>query len=357
MICKYCLTKIDDDSVFCENCGNRVTDIGNNDETQLIPKVEEKVIPSRSAAFAANGGKPPEKDFSKLLAEIYDEKEQEMPPAAEAEEHVDAGDEIRTEAEEENCVGAANDGKEDIWVSPDVLLPAKPEPAVPVFCMACGRKLPDGAAFCDMCGTPTGEVSPVDMTNMRAKPKVALPILKEYFVKPADAIDKAVSPDAFSLGAGILLIKDLLLALIAALCIEQLSPVMKGSWLLAGDTFGFGAKLFLILILADVILLALVFGAGILFKAAGTVRETVAVCGTASLLPAVLWMITLLMQAFAPAVSLCAVMISVAVSAVFLGRAIGTSAKIKDSEAMYMMILVMIVYIAVIYGGMTWMIA
>ena len=42
MICKYCLTKIDDDSVFCENCGNRVTDFGNNDETQLIPKVEEK---------------------------------------------------------------------------------------------------------------------------------------------------------------------------------------------------------------------------------------------------------------------------------------------------------------------------
>ena len=329
MICKYCLTKIDDDSVFCESCGNRVGEIGNNDETQLIPKVDEKVVPSRSAAFAARAGKVPAAEE----ADVPDNTEcEDLPPETKVKE---------------------------VWVSPDVLLPVpeKDEPAKQIFCMACGKPLPKGAAFCALCGTPTGEVSPVDLPNMKVKPKVVLPILKTYFVKPAEAIGKAVSADALSLGAGILLIKDLLLALIAALCIEQLAPAMKGSWLLAGDAFGFGAKLLLMLILADVILLGLIFGAGILFKSACTVRETVAVCGTASLLPALLWIITLLMQAFAPAASLCAAMISLAVSVVFLGKAITAAAKIKDSEAMYMTVIVMIVYIAVIYGGMTWMIA
>ena len=329
MICKYCLTKIDDDSVFCESCGNRVSDIGSNEETQLIPKVEEKVIPSRSAAFAAKAGKAPAASEDEAVENTGCE---DFPPGTKVKE---------------------------VWVSPDVLLPVpeEPEPAGQIFCMACGNQLPKGAAFCAMCGTPTGEVSPVDLTNVKVKPKVAIPILKEYFVRPAKAIDKAASADAFSLGAGVLLIKDLLIALIAALCIEQLAPVMKESWLLAGDAFGFGAKLFMLAVCADVILIALIFGAGILFKAAGTVKETVAVCGTAALLPAILWLITLLMQAFAPAEGLCAAMISLAVSVIFIGKAIGTAAKLKDSETMYMITVVMIIYIAVIYGGLTWIIA
>lgn len=345
MICKYCLTKIDDDSVFCESCGQRVAEAGNNEETQLIPKVEEKVIPSRSEAFAANGGRPPERDFSKLLAEIYDDEDPETEPEEVIEEPAEeAPEETGTEAKEE-------------WLSPDVQLPAEPEPPAQVFCMACGRKLPEGAAFCDQCGTATGEVGNAGSGRSRAKEPVVLPILKEYFVRPASALEKAASGQVLPLGAGVLLIKDILIALISALSMDALDPLIGGSRIMSADAFGFGAKVFLIMLLADLILLGLVFGTGIVFKAAGTFKETAAVCGTAFVLPSLLWIITLILTAFAPQVCVPAAAVSLTVTTVFTGKAIAAAGKTDENKIMYMTAVVMAVYVAVIYGGLTWMIA
>lgn len=393
MICKYCLTKIDDDSVFCESCGSRVREAGNNDETQLLPKVQERVKPSRSAAFAANGGKPPAQkavavgneekpaekdvrvnDISKLLAEIYDyedEQEKKIEPADELEVTAATEPEFTaepvpepdSEAEPEQVHPAEDIPDPDDEEIPatcilgDVELPAEPKPVVSVFCMACGRKLPKGAAFCDICGTPTGDVEPAEIKRRKIKNSIAVPILKEYFVKPASALEKADCEEAFTLGTGVLLIKDILMALIAALCMNPLTPVLEGSWLLSADSFGFGAKIFLIAVLADVILLALIFGTGILFKAAGSFKEIASVCGTAVMLPAILWMIALILTAFAPQVSLPAAAVSLAVTVVFTGKAIVITGKADENKAMYMVAVVMVIYIAVMYGGLKWMIA
>ena len=223
--------------------------------------------------------------------------------------------------------------------------------------MACGRRLPEGAAFCDVCGTATGAVEPAEIRRRQAKNSIALPILKDYFPKPADAIEKAANEEAFSLGAGILLVKDILIAFIAAICMGKLASVLEGSWLLSGDAFGFAAKVFLMAVLADIVLLALVFGIGVAFKAGGTIKEITGACGTAYLLPAVLWLIALVLQACEPVVGMCVTLISVAISAIFIGKAIHAVSKINGNKAIYMTAAIFAVYIALIYGGLTWMIA
>lgn len=300
MICKYCLTKIDNDSVFCESCGSRVKEIGNNDETQLIPKVD---------------------DLQEVLEDGPDD-------TLVQEDIKDEGDEL--ERSKDNLVQEA------------------------LFCMACGRKLPDGAAFCDICGTPTGAVAPVEIR--RRKNSIALPILKNYFVKPAETIEKAASEDAALLGASILIIKDILTAVISALCMSSLIEGIIDSWILSGDAFGFAAKVFLLAMLADVILVALLFGIGIVFKAAGSIMEIIGACGVSYLLPSIIWLLALALKGFIPEISLGISLIGLVISALFLGKAIEAVGKIKKDKSMYMVVVILTVYVTLIYGGLIWII-
>lgn len=386
MICKYCLTKIDDDSVFCESCGSRVQEIGNNDETQQIPKVEElkenriETVSENGALYVDSKRDVPVSDISKLLSEIYDDEEdedeepkrrialkREEETVLEKEEPEDKNDMVTVlqyESDPEPTEGEADDSEilpqeEDLKEKQKLQQEFKyenfdsPEP-VSVFCMACGRKLPDGAAFCDACGTPTGKVLPLE--NGRRRNSIALPILKKYFVKPAEMIEKAAHEEAAGLGAGILVVKDILTAVIAALCMEQLTAGMTDSWILSGDAFGFGTKIFLLTVLTDTILCALVLGIGKLFRAKGNVKEIIAVCGVAYLLPAILWLLALALSGFVLLVGMCIALVALTTGVLFMGKAIDAAGKIEKNKSMYMTALILVIYIALIYGGLIWII-
>lgn len=379
MICKYCLTKIDDDSVFCESCGSRVQEIGNNDETQLIPKVEElgktsvNGTPSGAASSAGHEKDIPVSDISKLLAEIYDEEDQIY---EESETEIVNGEEKTELAKDvtDNVIPDlqyedTTEHEEQAMETECDSMPVKVEEefheyecsdmneAAPLFCMACGRRLPEGAAFCDTCGTPTGAVSPGEIRRRKTKNSIAMPILKGYFIKPAETIEKAVSEETAALGAGIFIIKDILAAVISALCMTRLTAGMADSWILSGDAFGFAAKVFLLAVLADVILIAILFGMGIIFKAAGTVRELIGVCGVSSLLPSILWLLALVLKGFVPVVSIYVSLAAVIISVLFIGKAIDASGRMKANRSMYMTAITLIIYMALIYGGFKWMIA
>lgn len=361
MICKYCNTKIDADSIFCENCGERVQEIRKNDETQLIPAAEpaKPVVPSRSAAYAAkaaaaselspeSAAKQPQKDIrvkdiSKLLAEIYDAEEEEQKtkekqPAQSAEPVKET---VTEPAPEKEAGASPEDGG---------------EPA-PVFCMACGKMLPAGAAFCDTCGTATGTVTPVEIRRRRSKESAAVPILKEYFKKPAEAIDKAASQDALSLGIGIFAAKDVLFAILAAVLMPQLTAGMEESWLLSGDAFGLAAKVLIVMVLADLIMVGLVFSADLTFKGAGGIKEIIAACGTANILPAITGLLALVLYAFAPMAGECAALVTLACGVLFSGKAISAVYRLKENKTMYAVLAVLAIYTIIIYGGLTWIIA
>lgn len=358
MICKYCMTEIDDDSVFCESCGSRVKEIindtGNNDETQLIPKITDADEGETEADVRVS-------DISKLLSEIYEDEEDEKKVEIAEEPIIESEQEDEPEDEElpdhdpqvEN-EAFVSDGASDN-ANATVVTYFEEQPKY-IYCMACGKKLPYGAAFCDECGTETGAVSPKEIRKRKIKNSSVVPILKGYFPRPAESIENAASYEPFSLGAGILVAKDILLAVIAAIFMNRLTAGIEDSWIMSGDAFGFAAKVFLLSILTDIILIALVVLIGIPFKSGGNIRSITAACGTGYLLPAILWLATVVLQAFAPVAGECLAVITMVVFVLFIGRAIESAARIKKNKAMYMVAAVIAIYTALLYGGLIWII-
>lgn len=219
----------------------------------------------------------------------------------------------------------------------------------PLFCMACGEALPQGAAFCAICGTPTGEVAPKEIHRRRTKQSLALPLLKTYFPKPEDAIQQAATEDAVSIGAAVFAVKALILAIIAAVFLKPLSGLLGESWFTAGDAFGFAAKVFLGVLIGDALMVALIFGAGKLFKQDVSIKALLGTCGIANILPAILWIITLILAATASVAALAVAMIAIAVSTIFTSKSIDAVYNVKDGRSIYIISAVSVVYIAVIY--------
>lgn len=219
----------------------------------------------------------------------------------------------------------------------------------PLFCMACGEPLPQGAAFCAICGTPTGEVAPKEIHRRRTKQSLALPLLKTYFPKPEDAIQQAATEDAVSIGASVFAVKALILAVIAAVFLKPLSGLLGESWFTAGDAFGFAAKVFLGVLIGDALMVALIFGAGKIFKQDVSIKALLGTCGIANILPSILWIITLILAATAPVVALAVSMIAIAVSTIFTSKSIDAVYNVKDGRSIYIISSVSVVYIAVIY--------
>lgn len=215
---------------------------------------------------------------------------------------------------------------------------ASPQQEPFVFCMACGKQLPAGAAFCDACGTPTGEVAPQFSRDKRASQGIVLESLKHVFVKPIQTIEKAASENGFLVGVGFFLLKDVLLAILAAALMGRLTDTLgiADSWIAKGDPFGFGAKIFLCGILADAVWMAILYGAGILFKGGGSVRKLIGACGTASLLPTVLFVVTILLLAvFAPA-GACAAFVAAAICLLSMEKAVEAALRIERERQFYL---------------------
>lgn len=387
MYCENCGARIDDDSMFCENCGVL---IATNEERE--PEEEKEAITDLDELMDLDIGTPSEKSYGitdtdtqvfvkqGFLKEspIYREPapEFEEPVAAEEEiemedtcpepqtpeeeqpeaERKEAGSSVEFQEEKEEAVPAAA-----IFSQPEVLketeIQPEPQPVSepqtdteepetvteqesgddrPLFCMACGRRLPAGAAFCDSCGTPTGEVAPAAV-HRRHGQGIFLELMKGFFVKPAATIERAASEDAFLPGIVFLLIKDVILAILAAVFMGRLSATLGflGAWITGGDAFGFGAKVFLIGIVLDALWIGLVYGAGRLFKGSGSIRELTGACGTASLLTAALLILSIVLASFLPAAAICAEIITAAATVVFMTKAASQAMNMEDERSLY----------------------
>lgn len=220
-----------------------------------------------------------------------------------------------------------------------------------LFCMACGKRLPEGAAFCDACGTPTGEVAPVEIRKRRNGQSLILELIKGFFVRPASVIEKAASEDAFAAGIGFFVVKDVILAVLSAILMNRLiaSLGVQGSWIASGDPFGFGAKIFLCGIILDALWIGILYGAGRLFRLGGSVRALAGAAGTAGLFPSVLLIITVILAAFVPAAAVCAAMITGAAGLIFMVKAVSASFKASENVILYMTAAVAACYTVILY--------
>lgn len=235
--------------------------------------------------------------------------------------------------------------------APETESEEEPELHRQLFCMACGKKLPDGAAFCDACGTPTGEVAPAEIRKRRNSQGVITELIKGFFVKPASIIEKAASEDAFAAGMGFFIVKDVILAVLSAVFMNKLTASlgMLGAWLVGGDPFGFGAKIFLCGIILDALWIGILYGAGRLFRLGGSVKALIGATGTAGLFPAALLIITVILAAFVPAAAVCAAMVTAAAGLVFMTRAVSVSFKSGENVMLYMTAAAAACYVVLIY--------
>ncbi|MCB6993350.1 zinc-ribbon domain-containing protein [bacterium 210820-DFI.6.37] len=273
----------------------------------------------------------PESGFSSrlqaLLSRKREKEEAEQDPAPEEAPPIEAEPEADQELEPEE--------EEKPQINPASFAP---EVTPPMFCMACGKKLPKGAAFCDACGTPTGEVAPVEIRRRGNKQSMILELMKGFFAKPASTIEKAASEDAFAAGVGFFIVKDVLLAILSAVFMKKLTASLGAlsGLLLSGDPFGFGTKIFLCGIVLDGLWIALLYGAGRLFKQKCSVKELVGAAGTAALLPAVLLLITVILAAFAPDIAICAAVITGVTGLTFMTKAVAAVFKAGENGILYM---------------------
>lgn len=223
-----------------------------------------------------------------------------------------------------------------------------------LFCMACGKQLPTGAAFCDVCGTPTGEVAPIRIPKKRADHKIALEILRNIFVKPSEVIKKAASEDAFYVGIGFFVIKDLILAILGAVFMGRLiiSLSIGDFWLIGGgEPFGFAAKIFLCGILLDALWIGILYGGGILFKAECSIRQLTGACGTASLFPAIVLIVVAVLFAFVPVAGLCAIIAAAAVGLIGMVKAADAALDIDENKRFYLLLAVSVCYIIIVFAA------
>ncbi len=225
----------------------------------------------------------------------------------------------------------------------------------PLFCMACGKPLPKGAAFCDACGTRTGAVSPAEIRSRRqSRQGLALGLLADFFVKPESTIERAADETASLSGVAFFLLKDVILAVLAAAFMKKitLSLGLFGSLLIGGDSFGFAAKVFLGAIVMDALWIGILFGAGYLFQTDCPIKILIGACGTASLLPTALLIVATLLIAFVPAIASEAIVVTMLVALIAMTKAAAAAFIPPQDRLLYMMAVATSAYAIVIVAAM-----
>lgn len=268
------------------------------------------------------------------------------PPAYRAPELEERGEAERQERPEDRSAG---DEAEESGTG-ETVETGEAEVAA-LFCMACGRQLPRGAAFCDACGTPTGEVAPAGVQRKRTVRGIIPGFMKHIFSAPVQTIEKAASEEMLAAGIGFFVVKDIVLAVLAAVFMGRITAALGigGSWIAGGDPFGFGAKVFLCGILIDALWIALLWGGGVLLKASCSVKDVIGACGTANIFPAVILMIAAILLAVSPTVGLCAVLIAAAVAVVSMTTAAQVALELEENRRLYLIFAVTACYILLLY--------
>lgn len=361
MYCDNCGARIDDDSVFCENCG-------------VLVKQEELVTLQGSGKVTKDTAElQPLTDLGQLMDEegfkedftgsqdmdksapSNIEESTELPEPIESEQ-IDAKNALEEAAEvslnemdseEFSNQPECNEPVDEERASEQAEIEVKAEkvdaddmaqPAA-LFCMACGRKLPDGAAFCDACGTPTGEVMPPTVHMRNVKQTMFVELVKTFFKKPADTIEKAATEDAFLAGIGFYLIKDVIVAVLSAVFMGSLTAAFGslGELISGGDLFGFGARIFLIAVLMDALWVGLLYGIGLLFRGTGSFKSLVGSCGTASILASALLILTIVLTGVFPAASVCGGIVTIAALIITTNKAVDAVLDLSSNLRIYML--------------------
>lgn len=286
-------------------------------------------------------------EFPEPEAPSHTEYEQEQIEAAVQTEPAETQ---RQERFEENAVYCTQEPAQE----PAQEAPAEEAPAdrAPLFCMACGKRLPEGAAFCDACGTATGEVEPSETYMHRAAGQgMAISLIKDLFLKPASTLEKSAGEDAFVAGTVFFLVKDVILAVLSALFMSKLTVTLGifGSWLINGDPFGFAAKIFLCAVLLDALWIGILYGAGYLFKTHINIKALVGACGTASLFTGVLLIAAVIITALFPPAAFCAAAVTGAVTLVTMTKAASSALKIQADKLIYLMAATGSIYIIILF--------
>ncbi|NBI61628.1 zinc-ribbon domain-containing protein [Clostridiales bacterium] len=226
----------------------------------------------------------------------------------------------------------------------------------PLFCMACGKTLPRGAAFCDACGTRTGAVSPAEIRGRRqSKQGLAFGLLADFFIRPESTIERAADEDACLSGIGFFLFKDVILAILGAAFMKKItiSLGIVGPWLTGGDSFGFAAKVFLCAIVMDALWVGILFGAGYLFRTDCPIKILIGACGTASLLPTALLIIATLLIAFVPPVAMGAIAVTVLATLIVMTKAAAAAFIPPQDRLLYLMVASTAVYAVILVAAMS----
>lgn len=219
------------------------------------------------------------------------------------------------------------------------------------FCMTCGKVLPPEAAFCQDCGTPAGAIDPGAVSG-KAGTGMGINLLKSFFKKPAETIERAAADEGFLSGIGFFLVKDALIAVLAALFAGKVS-VLAGAvsgWLLSSDPFGFAAKIFLCGIVLDALWIAVVWGTGKLFHGYCSVKTLIGACGTAGLFTAVLFIVTILLAAFAPAAAGCGLAVTGAVTLIAMVKAVSSALWNSENQLIFHMAAAVACYSVILFA-------
>lgn len=292
----------------------------------------------------------PKLEAETVESALPEEPEETMEPAASKEPEAP----INKGPETAEAVGKTND---EMGQMPPPIQenPSSGNAYEPLFCMACGKTLPRGAAFCDACGTRTGAVSPAEIRGRRqSKQGLAFGLLAEFFTRPESTIERAADEDACLSGIGFFLFKDVILAILGAAFMKKItvSLGMVGPWLIGGDSFGFAAKVFLCAIVMDALWVGLLFGAGYLFRTDCPIKILIGACGTASLLPTALLIIATLLIAFVPPAAMGAIVVTVLITLIVMTKAAAAAFIPPQDRLLYLMAATTAVYGVILVAAM-----
>lgn len=371
MFCEKCGKQIPDDSVFCEFCGGEVTPLtGAQIKTGQEWKETETVIQvPDDSAFCEYGGEETDLEETRPLPQVsnhssdqgkwikrYNAGVQENVAAERAQsENTQAEPQESLEPVSELCpqCGALlrGDAKFCDKCGARLITEEPQSKAQSVICQNCGRELAADARFCDGCGAPQGVG--VYIPPKPAEPSLFAILLRKFFKEPVGAICLAAEKEGIVPGVVFFLIKDAILAILAAMLLSKLVYELGifGMLFSDGDTFVAAVKVFFITAFLDALWAALLFGGGKVFGGDCTLAALIGGCGTSSILLSLGWILTAIVIAISAPLGICPLLALVGIMAASTYLVLTEVMQVSKDKSFYAASLAMLAYFLVIYIG------